>query len=120
MTGRRKGVLLPIEEAIVRIAVDRSVAGEPEFHGFALAVELEGRDGAQHLLGFGTLYKALSRLERDGILESRWEDVDPVLVGRPRRRLYRATGLAAGALAQVHASHTSSKVSKVRTRWSPA
>ncbi len=118
VAGRRKGVLLPIEEAIIQIALDRHASGEPEFHGFALAEELEGRDGAQHLLGFGTLYKALARLERDGILESRWEDVEPAIVGRPKRRLYRSSGLAASALAQ--SSALQSRAMKVEKRWSPA
>jgi PadR family transcriptional regulator len=40
----------------------------------------------------GTLYPALMRLEKTGVLESSWEDVDPSEVGRPRRRLYRFTG----------------------------
>jgi PadR family transcriptional regulator PadR len=45
----------------------------------------------------GTLYPALARLERFGWLVSRWEDVDPSEVGRPRRRLYLVT--AEGKLA---------------------
>ena len=39
----------------------------------------------------GTLYPALLRLEKAGVLDSRWEDVEPSEVGRPRRRLYRFT-----------------------------
>lgn len=44
----------------------------------------------------GTLYPILLRLESAGWFLSRWEDVDPAEVGRPRRRLYRITptGLA--------------------------
>jgi DNA-binding PadR family transcriptional regulator len=44
----------------------------------------------------GTLYPLLMRFEQAKWLESRWEDVDPVELGRPRRRLYRLTptGLA--------------------------
>jgi PadR family transcriptional regulator PadR len=44
----------------------------------------------------GTLYPALRRLENDGIVESRWEEIDPSEVGRPRRRFYRLTGLGEG------------------------
>lgn len=40
----------------------------------------------------GTVYPTLARLERFGWLESHREDVDPSLIGRPRRRLYRLTG----------------------------
>lgn len=40
----------------------------------------------------GTLYPALIRLETHGLVVSSWEDVDPKVIGRPRRRLYRLTG----------------------------
>jgi PadR family transcriptional regulator PadR len=40
----------------------------------------------------GTLYPILIRLEKAGWLESRLEDVDPQVVGRPRRRMYTLTG----------------------------
>jgi PadR family transcriptional regulator PadR len=39
----------------------------------------------------GTLYPILFRLEEAGWLESKWEEVTPALVKRPRRRLYRMT-----------------------------
>jgi PadR family transcriptional regulator, regulatory protein PadR len=37
----------------------------------------------------GTIHPILARLEGCGWLESRWEDIDPVTKGRPRRRYYR-------------------------------
>jgi PadR family transcriptional regulator PadR len=53
----------------------------------------------------GTIYPLLARLEKAEWLESKWEEVDPAEVGRPRRRLYRLTGqgevVAARALAEV-------------------
>jgi hypothetical protein len=98
MPRRRAGVLLPIEDQILQVGLDRVAAGVPDFHGFGLAEELSG-DGAAALLGHGTLYKALARLERDGLLTSRWEEIDASAEGRPRRRLYRVTGQAASALA---------------------
>jgi DNA-binding PadR family transcriptional regulator len=54
--------------------------------------ELAGAD-VQKLgrLASGTLYPILLRLESAGWFQSRWEDVDPSSVGRPRRRLYRLT-----------------------------
>jgi PadR family transcriptional regulator PadR len=56
----------------------------------------------------GTVYPALSRMERDGLLKSGWEDVEAARAdGRPPRRNYRVTreGLRAmnEALAHVHA-----------------
>jgi PadR family transcriptional regulator PadR len=41
----------------------------------------------------GTLYPMLARLEGAGWLSSRWEEIDPSEVGRPRRRYYTLTGL---------------------------
>ncbi len=45
----------------------------------------------------GTVHPILARLEGLGWLQSRWEDVDPQVEGRPARRYYRLT--AEGALA---------------------
>jgi PadR family transcriptional regulator PadR len=41
----------------------------------------------------GTLYPILMRLERAGWLDGEWEVLDPHEAGRPRKRLYRLTGL---------------------------
>ena len=40
----------------------------------------------------GTVYPLLLRLEQAGWLDSAWEDVDPTIAKRPRRRFYRLTG----------------------------
>ena len=48
----------------------------------------------------GTVYPALSRLERDGYVTSAWEsDVDAHAAGRPARRYYRVTAPGVRALA---------------------
>ncbi|GAB7036993.1 MULTISPECIES: PadR family transcriptional regulator [Catenuloplanes] len=39
----------------------------------------------------GTLYPILLRLQNAGWVETHWEDVDPVVAGRPARRYYRLT-----------------------------
>jgi len=50
------------------------------------------------LTAYGTLYRALGRLEKMGLLTSRWEDPQiPARENRPRRRMYALT--AAGAAA---------------------
>ena len=55
---------------------------------------MSGSDIARRTnLKSGTLYPLLSRLEEAGLLSSKWEDVSPQEVGRPRRRLYDMTGL---------------------------
>jgi PadR family transcriptional regulator PadR len=47
----------------------------------------------------GTVYPALRRLERAGVLRSGWEDVEEARVeGRPRRRTYALTGAGRNAL----------------------
>ena len=48
--------------------------------------------GAAAGLPSGTVHPILARLEGCGWLESRWEDIDPRVAGRPPRRYYRLTG----------------------------
>jgi DNA-binding PadR family transcriptional regulator len=49
----------------------------------------------------GTAYPALRRLERAGLLKSRWEDAAAAQVeGRPRRRTYELTGPGRTALGE--------------------
>jgi|ERR1700722_6023476 len=48
----------------------------------------------------GTIYPALARLERAGWLESAFEAVDPSIEKRPRRRLYKLTGVGETAARQ--------------------
>lgn len=50
---------------------------------------------ASHGLMSGTLYPILHRLQQLGWLETENEDVDPAVVGRPRRRFYRLNADAA-------------------------
>jgi DNA-binding PadR family transcriptional regulator len=46
-------------------------------------------------LATGTVHPILARLEGVGWLESRWEEIDPSVEGRPARRYYRLTGAGA-------------------------
>jgi DNA-binding PadR family transcriptional regulator len=58
------------------------------------AERLAGSDICKRLrILSGTGYPILMRLDRAGWLESDWEKLDPSEAGRPRRRLYRLTGL---------------------------
>ena len=104
MPRRRVGVLLPLEESILEVGLRRLRDGEPEFYGFAVATELD--DDGRRLTAHGTLYKVLERLERDGLLTSRWEDADELDVSRPRRRLYQVSDKAALALQKSRALQT--------------
>jgi PadR family transcriptional regulator PadR len=96
---RKPGTLLPLEITILETAIDLRRRGEEEFHGFAVAKQMAEHAEARTLTAHGTLYKALERLQRAGLLESRWEDPNIAAVeGRPRRRLYHVTGLGAEAV----------------------
>lgn len=89
---RKPGALVPLELAICRTAADLRHDGGHEFHGYAIAKSLKEATEAKRLTAYGTLYRALGRLERMGLLESRWED--PAIAAqesRPGRRLYRLT-----------------------------
>ena len=98
---RREGELVPLEVSILEAAVDLRRRGTPEAHGYLLAQEMRDTHHARRLTAYGTLYKALERLERAGYLESRWEDPHAAAEGgRPRRRFYRVTLVGEGAFAE--------------------
>ena len=48
-------------------------------------------------LASGTVYPIMLRLERAGLLMSRWEMEDPEVLGRQRRRYYALTPIGAAA-----------------------
>lgn len=56
----------------------------------------------------GTVYPALSRLERDGFVKSAWEDAHEAhSEGRPARRYYNLTAPGVKALAEAAAYYRS-------------
>ncbi len=95
MPGVEPPRLSRLEARAVVVACRLAVAGIPTFHGYQLAAELAGGPDQLPTVGYGTLYRALDRLERIGYLGSWWEE--PAPVGQPRRRLYQLTpaGVAA-------------------------
>ena len=96
---RKPGSLLPIEASILEAGIDLRRRGLDEFHGFLVAKEIKERAEARLLTAYGTLYKALGRLEKAGLLKSRWEDpVAAAEAARPRRRMYRITAQGEAAL----------------------
>jgi DNA-binding PadR family transcriptional regulator len=91
--------LLPIEVSILRAGLDLREAGEAEFHGYLIASRIREREEARMLTAHGTLYKALDRLRRAGLLLSRWEDpMAAAAEDRPRRRLYQVSAAGERAL----------------------
>lgn len=91
--------MLPLETSVLAAAFRLRRRGSEEFHGFLLAKEIKDLSGARSLTGHGTLYKALARLEKSGLLVSRWED--PTIAAserRPQRRLYQVSTAGEAAL----------------------
>jgi len=97
---RKAGSLIPIEVRILAAGLAFRGRGQPDFHGFLVAKEIQADSGARQLTAHGTLYKALDRMEKAGLLRSRWEDADAAAnERRPRRRLYEVTPTGERALA---------------------
>jgi PadR family transcriptional regulator len=97
--------MIPLEVAILEASDEFRRVGKPEAHGYLLATMVQGLRHTRRLTAYGTLYKALTRLEQKGYLASRWED--PQLAAaesRPRRRFYRLTGEGEAALSEARAA----------------
>jgi DNA-binding PadR family transcriptional regulator len=89
---RKPGTLVPLEMAICRAALDLRRRATAEFHGYEIARHLGEASDQKLLTAYGTLYRALGRLEEMGLLKSRGED--PRIAARenrPRRRFYTLT-----------------------------
>ena len=108
MVRRRAGELLRIEVSILSAGLEWQRGESGPFHGFAIARLIQEQQEARRLTAHGTLYKALARMERDGLLASSWEDPNRAArEGRPRRRLYEVTGVGEVALARARRSNES-------------
>lgn len=64
-------------------------------HGYQIALEVEMRSGGAFELQHGTLYPILHRLEREGLIEGRWEKE-----GGRQRKEYVLTGAGRGHLGE--------------------
>ena len=113
MPRRTPGALFPLEVEILHAALSMQRSGAVLFHGFGLAQSM-GEDAGGRLIGHGTLYKALGRLEAMGLLSSHWEQDPPD--GRPRRRQYELT--ASGTKAAL-APRGETQEAAIRPRLSP-
>jgi DNA-binding PadR family transcriptional regulator len=89
---RKTGALVPLELAICAAAVALRERGVEQFHGYLIAKEIKNASDTRLLTAYGTLYRALGRLEQMGLMTSAWEDPQiPADENRPRRRLYAIT-----------------------------
>lgn len=64
-------------------------------HGYAIIAAVQQRSGGALELRTGTMYPALNRLERVGLLRSSWQSV-----GERRRRCYELTEAGRRGLAE--------------------
>lgn len=110
MPRRRAGTLIAIELDILQIGMNLK-SGEEWFYGFSLAKQLAAAQQGKGLTAHGTLYKALGRMAEAGLLESEWEDPEVAAAeNRPRRRLYKVSGLGSRAWIQ----HTAPGVTRTQ------
>jgi PadR family transcriptional regulator len=77
-----------------------ALIAERERYGYELVSELRARSRAAIDLPEGTVYPALRRLERDGLIAGRWVEV----ANAPRRRYYALTRTGERALADGRAA----------------
>ena len=115
---RKPGALVPLELAICRTALALRRNGVKEFHGYQIAKSIAVDQDTRLLTAYGTLYRALGRLEEMGFMTSRWEDpAIPARENRPGRRLYTLTALAEAA---VTAASSENAPKRARRRLQPA
>ena len=113
---RKPGQLLPLETAICVCAAKLRRRGTTEFHGYEIAKRLADENERRLLTAYGTLYRALGRLEAMGLLESHWEDPQiPARENRPGRRLDVLTAAGEAAAREARAA-AGGKVSKRAVR----
>jgi hypothetical protein len=117
---RKAGALVPLETSICVTAAHMRRRGSREFHGYEIAKQLAEVDGHQLLPALGTLYRALARLQKMGLVTSRWESSkDAALENRPARRLYTLTP-SGDAIARDAALATSARTPRRKRRLATA
>jgi PadR family transcriptional regulator PadR len=116
LVRRKPGALVPLEYAICETAAGLHHSGIEEFHGYELAKRLGDIADQRLLTAYGTLYRALGRMEQMGLLKSRWEDpAIPARENRPGRRLYSLTAAGESAAREAAAADAST-ARRVRRR----
>jgi PadR family transcriptional regulator, regulatory protein PadR len=118
---RKPGSLVPLESAICVAAADLVRTGVNEFHGYEMAKRLGDESHRRLLTAYGTLYRALGRLEKMGLLRSRWEDPEiPARENRPGRRLYTLTAAGEAVVLEARKASAGNAASRAPRRPVPA
>jgi len=106
--------------AICEVASVLRQRGVRQFHGFSIAKELKHAGDTKLLTAYGTLYRALDRLEQMGYLHSEMEDPRIAAAeSRPGRRLYELTAEGKRVVAEAAKSSREAKA-RGKRGWSPA
>lgn len=71
------------EEKVLVAAAHLHQRGFEDFTGYQLSKEIETRDPQHRIVGYGTLYNTLDKLERAGALIGHWSS------GNPKRKYYQ-------------------------------
>src|SRR2546423_11466231 len=100
---------LPLTPVAFEIAL---ALGEGERHGYQIMQEVERRTDGKIVLHPGTLYRALSRLLDQGLIEELDDRPDPA-IDDERRRYYRLTALGR-AVIRAETDRLSSQVNAAR------
>jgi PadR family transcriptional regulator PadR len=118
---RKSGGLLPLEESILSAAIVLQRRSIEDFHGYEIAKHLATATDSKLLTAYGTLYRALGRLESMGLLRSRWEDPQRAAEERrPGRRLYTLTAEGVEAARAAGRVRAEAKAGRGRRRVVPA
>ena len=88
MTQRRELIKGSIDSLLL------SLIGEQPMYGYQIIKELESRSQGYFKFKEGTLYPALHRLERAGVIQGKWE----VLPSGQQRKYYHMTAKGQAAL----------------------
>jgi DNA-binding PadR family transcriptional regulator len=118
---RKPGGLVPLEVAICTSAAALRRDGIEQFHGYDIAKRLAHAADHRLLTAYGTLYRALARLEQMGLLTSEWEA--PEIASRerrPGRRLYTLTAAGAAAVHEASKAMPAKAIARGKRRWQPA
>jgi PadR family transcriptional regulator PadR len=114
---RKAGALVPLESCLLAAALQLQRRRVHRFYGYQIAKHLADVSDRRLLTAYGTLYRALGRLEQMGLLESHWED--PQIAAdenRPGRRLYTLTEEGIAAARESRPSAVISRGRRVRSR----
>jgi DNA-binding PadR family transcriptional regulator len=118
---RKPGTLVPLEQAICASAAALRRRGTHEFYGYELAKQLAEQAEQRLLTAYGTLYRALARLETMGMVTSRREDPEiAARENRPGRRLYTLTGAGEAVARQGIGGSRARPPRRTRRRVAPA